>query len=211
VRRRRNRRICILNPRFSRKARQFVEANHDAWYILSVKHHLLDPDGDPIEPYDETLSGVSVDTKREWAETVFEQLRAEGLLDDWNRFIFHAGRDYHEELTPLLSETSVEITSCQSNHVEYPPRHLKRHSPHDTGRNRVEVAESASGAMASRRGRSLVVKPTNYPDTPASHPETGCEWACSTNSPSQASMTKRFLISKPTDLNPTPVRPVVED
>ena len=99
-----------LESAFFRKARQYVEANHDAWYILSAKHHLLDPDGDPIEPYDETLSGASVDTKREWAETVFEQLRADGLLVEENQLVFHAGRDYHEELTPLLSETSVEFT-----------------------------------------------------------------------------------------------------
>jgi len=99
-----------LESAFFRKARQYVEANHDAWYILSAKHHLLDSDGDPIEPYDETLSGASVDTKREWAETVFEKLREEGLLGDGNRLVFHAGRDYHEELTPLLSETSVEFS-----------------------------------------------------------------------------------------------------
>jgi len=99
-----------LESAFFRKARQYVEANHDAWYILSAKHHLLDPDGDPINPYDETLSGASVDTKREWAETVFKQLRAEGLVADENHLVFHAGRDYHEELTPLLFETGVEFT-----------------------------------------------------------------------------------------------------
>ncbi|MDB9253943.1 DUF6884 domain-containing protein [Halorubrum ezzemoulense] len=99
-----------LESAFFRKARQYVEANHDAWYILSAKHHLLDPDGESIEPYDETLSGAPIDTKREWAETVFEQLREEGLLGDGNRLVFHAGRDYHEELTPLLSETSVEFS-----------------------------------------------------------------------------------------------------
>ena len=99
-----------LESAFFRKARQYVEANHDTWYILSAKHHLLDPDGDPVEPYDETLNGASVDTKREWAETVFEQLRAEGLLGGGNRLVFHAGRGYHEELTPLISGTSVEFT-----------------------------------------------------------------------------------------------------
>ena len=99
-----------LESAFFRKARQYVEANHDAWYILSAKHHLLDPDGDPIEPYDETLSGASVGTKREWADTVFEQLRVEGLLGEESRLVFHAGQDYHEELTPLLSEASVEFS-----------------------------------------------------------------------------------------------------
>ncbi len=99
-----------LESAFFRKARQYVEANHDAWYILSAKHHLLDPDGDPIEPYDETLSGASVEMKREWAATVFKQLRAEDLLGDGTQFVFHAGRDYYEELIPLLFETNVEFT-----------------------------------------------------------------------------------------------------
>ena len=99
-----------LESAFFRKARQYVEANHDAWYILSAKHYLLDPNGEPIEQYDETLSGASVGTKRAWAETVFKQLRADGLLGDENRLVFHAGQNYHEELTPLLSETGVEFT-----------------------------------------------------------------------------------------------------
>jgi hypothetical protein len=92
-----------------RKARKYVEANHDAWYILSAKHHLLEPDGEQVEPYEETLSGASVATKREWAETVFGQLRAEGVLVDGNRLVFHAGQDYYAELEPLLAETEVDI------------------------------------------------------------------------------------------------------
>jgi len=94
---------------FFRKAREYVEANHDAWYILSAKHHLLEPDGESIEPYEETLSGASVDRKRKWAETVFNQIRDEGVLTDGNRLVFHAGRDYHDELSPLLAGTGVEI------------------------------------------------------------------------------------------------------
>jgi len=39
-----------------RKARSHVEEHHDEWYVLSTKHHVLDPDGSPIEPYDETLN-----------------------------------------------------------------------------------------------------------------------------------------------------------
>jgi hypothetical protein len=35
---------------FFRKARQYARANHDDWYILSAKHGLLEPDGEPIEP-----------------------------------------------------------------------------------------------------------------------------------------------------------------
>jgi hypothetical protein len=94
---------------FFSKAREYVEANHDRWYILSAKHHLLDPHGPPIDPYDETLTGASVARKREWAETVYDQLEAEGVLDGGNRLVFHSGRDYYTELIPLLEDTPVDV------------------------------------------------------------------------------------------------------
>lgn len=97
-----------MESTFFRKARKYVEANHDAWYILSAKHHLLEPDGPPIEPYDDTLSGASVDRKREWSQTVYNQLREAGLLVEGTWLVFHAGRDYYDELLPLLDETVVE-------------------------------------------------------------------------------------------------------
>jgi hypothetical protein len=94
---------------FFQKAREYVEANHNRWYILSAKHHLLDPFGPPIEPYDDTLSGAPVARKREWAQTVSDQLETEGLLKDDNRLVFHAGRDYYTEILPLLEETPVDV------------------------------------------------------------------------------------------------------
>lgn len=97
-----------MESAFFRKAREYVESNHDVWYILSAKHHLLDPHGPPIEPYDETLSGAPVDRKREWSQTVFDQLQGDGLLADGNRLVFHAGRDYYEELLPLLDDAPVD-------------------------------------------------------------------------------------------------------
>jgi len=98
-----------MESAFFKKAREYVEANHDAWYILSAKHHLLNPHGTPIEPYDEALQGAPVQRKRKWAETVFEQLKAENLLREGNQLVFHAGRDYHDELRPLLTETPVTV------------------------------------------------------------------------------------------------------
>ncbi|WP_436932452.1 DUF6884 domain-containing protein [Halosimplex halobium] len=96
---------------FFRKAREYVETNHDTWYVLSAKHGVLEPDGDPIEPYDETLSEAPVSRKRSWAESVFEELRERGLFADGNRLVFHAGRDYYDELLPLLEETAVETAT----------------------------------------------------------------------------------------------------
>lgn len=94
---------------FFRKAREYAEVNHDDWYILSAKHHLTDPYGPSIEPYDETLSGAPVEERREWARTVADQLREEGLLNTENRLVFHAGRDYYEEILPLLQGTGVGV------------------------------------------------------------------------------------------------------
>ncbi|UWG50717.1 Uncharacterized protein AArcCO_1410 [Halalkaliarchaeum sp. AArc-CO] len=94
---------------FFSKAREYVETNHDRWYILSAKHRLLDPSGPPIDPYDDTLSGAGVARKREWAKAVYDQLEAEGSLNDGNRLVFHAGRDYYSELIPLLDETPVDV------------------------------------------------------------------------------------------------------
>jgi len=98
-----------MESAFFQKAREYVESNHDSWYILSAKHHLLDPDGPPIEPYDDTLSGASVNRKRDWAQTVYEQLQEKDLLDEENRLVFHAGRDYYDQLLPLLEGTDVAI------------------------------------------------------------------------------------------------------
>lgn len=98
-----------MESAFFRKARAYVEANHDAWYILSAKHELLEPDGPPIEPYEETLSGAAVDRKGAWSERVFAQLEAIGVLTADHRLVFHAGRDYTDELLPLLAATPVEV------------------------------------------------------------------------------------------------------
>jgi len=98
-----------MESTFFQKARAFAEKEHDDWYILSAKHHLLQPDGPAIDPYDETLSGARVGRKREWAQTVFEQMKEQGLAAPDNRLIFHAGADYYDELIPLLEGTDCTI------------------------------------------------------------------------------------------------------
>jgi len=91
------------------KMSSFAEQHHDDWWILSAKHVLLNPNDDPIEPYDETLSGARVAEKRKWSKRVAEQLDDEGLLSGDHTLVLHAGRDYYDELLPLLKETSVTI------------------------------------------------------------------------------------------------------
>jgi hypothetical protein len=91
------------------KMRSYAEQYHEDWWILSANHGLLDPDGEPIAPYDETLSGARKAKKREWAERVAEQLDEEGLLSDDVTLVIHAGKDYYEELLPLIEGSGVNI------------------------------------------------------------------------------------------------------
>lgn len=98
-----------MESAFFRKAREYVERNHDDWYILSAKHHLLTPHADPIEPYNETLSGATLERKRDWAVTIHSQLQECDLLSPGTRLVFHAGRDYYDQLLPLLNEEDVDV------------------------------------------------------------------------------------------------------
>ncbi len=107
-----------MESAFFRKAREYVETHHDDWYILSAKHHLLAPHGPPIDPYNETLSGAPIDRKREWSRTVYELLREEGLLASGTHLVFHAGRDYYDELLPLLDDTPVR-TATPTDGLQY--------------------------------------------------------------------------------------------
>lgn len=55
---------------------------------------------------------MTVKEKREWALKVYDQLQQRGLLEGEVIFVIHAGRDYYEELLPLLEDhqnVSVEI------------------------------------------------------------------------------------------------------
>lgn len=100
--------LYMESPYF-RKMRVYNENTHDQWYILSAKYGVLEPQGETVEPYDETLRDATVDEKREWAKEVFSQLRARETLDEETTMVLHAGQDYYGELLPLLEETDVEI------------------------------------------------------------------------------------------------------
>jgi hypothetical protein len=84
------------------KASAYAERTHDEWYVLSAKHGLLDPDGPAIEPYDETLTGATVDERTAWAERVAAEPEEAGLLRDDVTLVFHAGQDYTDPLTELV-------------------------------------------------------------------------------------------------------------
>lgn len=94
-----------------RKARSYCEDHHDTWYVLSARHGILDLDGPAIEPYDETSTTAKVAERREWAETVTEQLHDEDILTPGVELAVHAGKAYYEYLLPLVDSevSSVSI------------------------------------------------------------------------------------------------------
>ena len=94
---------------YFQKMRAYAETHHDEWWILSAKHGLLAPDSPPIEPYDETLTTASKAQQRTWARQVASQLANKGLLTDETTLVFHAGRDYYEELLLLIENRNVTV------------------------------------------------------------------------------------------------------
>lgn len=97
----------LYTSAYFRKMREYAEREHDDWWILSAKHGLLDPDGVPIEPYDETLTGAPIARRRDWAGRVHSQLEKRALLDESTHLVIHAGESYYGELLPLLEESTV--------------------------------------------------------------------------------------------------------
>jgi len=96
---------------YFKKMRAYAERHHDDWWILSAEHGLLNPDGPPIAPYDQTLSGAPIATRRAWAEDVVSALDEQGLLADDVTLVIHAGTDYYGQLVPLVegSDTTIEL------------------------------------------------------------------------------------------------------
>lgn len=72
----------------------------DRIFILSAKYGLLKED-ELIGPYDETLNDKSVGERRQWAETVVNQLSQVADLKN-DRFILLAGQTYLENIEPQL-------------------------------------------------------------------------------------------------------------
>jgi hypothetical protein len=88
------------------KARGYVEAQGQRWFILSAKYGLVEPD-DVIAPYEKTLKGMSSARRRRWAELVAGQLRPR--CRPGVKIVFLAGQAYREYLVPLLCEWGCQI------------------------------------------------------------------------------------------------------
>ncbi len=91
-------RDLYTSPLF-KKASDVARREFDRWYILSAKYGLTDPDT-VIEPYDQTLLGMTHDERLKWAQDVFRELVRRSSPND--EITFLAGSRYRENLIPLL-------------------------------------------------------------------------------------------------------------
>lgn len=89
-----------------RKARQYVEATGQPWFILSAEHGLLHPDT-VIAPYEKTLNTMRVAARREWSNRVKNQLASQ--LPAADRIVVLAGQRYREFLMDYLDSAVPQV------------------------------------------------------------------------------------------------------
>lgn len=87
-----------ISPLFKKSWEYANQLQPDKIFIISAKHHLLNPE-DEIEPYNETLYDFTSTQRKEWAKTVLKVLesKVEGSLNE-HEFIILAGKKYYEYL-----------------------------------------------------------------------------------------------------------------
>jgi len=90
-----------------RKAYFYAVKNYDSVAILSAKYGLLFPD-DEIEPYNLTLSDMSSEEVKKWAEKTLNQMRSRLKLEDFTKMYFHTGKKYRQYLIPELENTNIQ-------------------------------------------------------------------------------------------------------
>jgi len=93
-------RNLYISPWF-RMAATLAERNSNAWFILSAKHGLLPPDK-VIPPYNKTLSLMTRQERRTWAEQVLQNLGI--VLKNADVVVFLAGLMYRYDLVRTLRE-----------------------------------------------------------------------------------------------------------
>lgn len=69
----------------------------DEIYILSAKHHLVEPDK-VLEPYNKTLLNSTAKERKQWAEQVLQELSQKEMDLDKDEFIILAGKKYYQYL-----------------------------------------------------------------------------------------------------------------
>src|SRR5437867_1174243 len=88
------------------KARDYVEATHSPWFILSAEYGLVPPD-EVLAPYERTLNTMSTSERKAWATKVKAQMDA--FLPAADRIVVFAGQRYREFLMDYLRERAGTV------------------------------------------------------------------------------------------------------
>lgn len=106
-------RDLYVSPLWLRR-RRYAERASCRWFIVSTQYGLVHPDT-KIDPYDGTLIGSPVRVRRAWAAKVRRQLvDVLGDLAEYH-FEFHAGREYRDQLIPLLEDARASASTPLAN------------------------------------------------------------------------------------------------
>ena len=90
-----------------RSLRRYAEAHADAWFILSAKYGLVDPN-EVIEPYELTFNTMGTQARRAWAARVREALTPK--LPPGCAVILLAGQRYREYIEPWLCDRGHSVS-----------------------------------------------------------------------------------------------------
>lgn len=147
------------------KARAYAERTADAWFVLSAKYRLVNPDT-VIEPYDVTLNDMGVSERRAWAAKVQQQL--EPVTRTGDTVVMLAGVRYREGLTAALQRRGVRVeVPMQGLKIGEQLQWLSRwassgghaevsNGPHERLRPRVRVREGSRQPTPTSERRESV-------------------------------------------------------
>jgi len=114
---------------FFAKRRRVAELIGDKWWVLSAKHHVVQPD-EVLEPYDRTLSKMTEDQIAAWAAEVKVALSMAPWLDDAeSRLVVLAGMDYYEPWAEWIREeheVELDLPFAETEGIGEQNRILKR-------------------------------------------------------------------------------------
>ena len=91
---------------YFRKMRAFAEKFGDVWFILSAKHHLLNPE-EIIEPYHNYLGSFNKVMLKKWADIVISELSTH--VDKGDEVTLIAGKKYVEYIIIDLQHMDLKV------------------------------------------------------------------------------------------------------
>ena len=97
-------RDLYISPLFKKTLKYAEGLNPDHIYILSAKYHLL-PLDKKVKEYEKTLNNMPAKERKQWAEEVLKNIKANGHDLENDEFILLAGENYCKY---LLGEKGIK-------------------------------------------------------------------------------------------------------